>query len=145
MVDTASAYGNSEFVLGQIGVNDFKITTKIPSIPDNLNNIEKEDPFNDLFIELVNDYVELIKHTGIPSYTLVQDNPFKMEDPYHPKDCIYDEDEYVESFIRENYREELYGYISLDSHNIDDNECSDYENMSDSLSEDEDGEWVDIS
>lgn len=40
MIDTASAYGNSESVLGQIGVSDFKITTKIPSIPDNQQNIE---------------------------------------------------------------------------------------------------------
>ena len=40
MIDTASAYGDSESVLGEIGVSDFKITTKIPAIPDNQQNIE---------------------------------------------------------------------------------------------------------
>ena len=39
-IDTASVYGNSESVLGKIGVSDFNITTKIPSIPNNIENIE---------------------------------------------------------------------------------------------------------
>jgi len=32
-IDTASVYGASESILGQIGVSDFNLTTKIPSIP----------------------------------------------------------------------------------------------------------------
>jgi aryl-alcohol dehydrogenase-like predicted oxidoreductase len=65
MVDTASAYGNSEFVLGQIGVNDFKITTKIPSIPDNLNNIESyiENKLETSLINLkVNEFDTVLVH-----------------------------------------------------------------------------------
>lgn len=110
---------------------------------DYLNN---KHSTNDLFVEMVYDYIELIKHTGVSSDTLVQDNPFKIEDPYHPKECIYDEDEYINAFANDDYRDELYGYISLDSNN-NENEYSDYENdnLSDFCSDDEDGEWVDIS
>ena len=116
------------------------------SFEGNLNNLDNEASSNDLFVEMVNDYVELIKHTGISSDTLVQDNPFKMEEPYHPKECIYDDDEYIKAFANDDYRDELYGYISLDSH-LDENGYSDCENdnMSDFCSDDEDGEWVDIS
>lgn len=38
-LDTASAYGKSEKVLGQIGVKNFKITSKIPTIPSDAKNI----------------------------------------------------------------------------------------------------------
>jgi len=41
MLDTASAYGNSESVLGDIGISEFDITTKIPSIPCKEEHIEK--------------------------------------------------------------------------------------------------------
>lgn len=34
MIDTAIAYGDSESVLGLIGVNDFKVITKLPILPD---------------------------------------------------------------------------------------------------------------
>ena len=53
-IDTASAYGNSEAVLGQIGVADFNITTKIPSIPTNVDNIEIyiEDILNQSLLDL---------------------------------------------------------------------------------------------
>ena len=33
-IDTAIAYGDSESVLGLIGVNDFKVVTKLPILPD---------------------------------------------------------------------------------------------------------------
>ena len=39
-LDTAISYGVSESILGQIGVNKFRIITKIPSIPDDLINVE---------------------------------------------------------------------------------------------------------
>lgn len=123
----------------------FNNKTKL-SYEGNLNNLNSEACKNDLFVEIIYDYVELIKHTGISSDTLVQDNPFKMEEPYHPKECIYDDDEYIKAFANDDYRDELYGYISLDSH-LDENGYSDCENdnMSDFCSDDEDGEWVDIS
>lgn len=35
MIDTAIAYGDSESVLGLIGVNDFKVITKLPVLPAN--------------------------------------------------------------------------------------------------------------
>ena len=40
-IDTASAYGDSEKVLGRIGVKNFKITSKIPTIPLNTNNVNE--------------------------------------------------------------------------------------------------------
>jgi aryl-alcohol dehydrogenase-like predicted oxidoreductase len=48
-IDTASVYGSSETILGEIGVKDFNLTTKIPSIPSEerdirgyINNVIKE-------------------------------------------------------------------------------------------------------
>lgn len=39
-LDTAIAYGNSESVLGNIGVADWKIITKLPAVPDDVPDIE---------------------------------------------------------------------------------------------------------
>ena len=39
MIDTAMAYGNSEVCLGKIGVENFKVVTKLPVVPDNCSNI----------------------------------------------------------------------------------------------------------
>jgi len=39
-LDTAVAYGSSERVLGEIGVADWRIITKLPGLPENCNNIE---------------------------------------------------------------------------------------------------------
>ena len=39
-IDTAIAYGDSEQILGDIGVKDFKVVTKLPEIPDHINNVE---------------------------------------------------------------------------------------------------------
>ena len=56
-IDTASAYGDSEKVLGRIGVKNFKITSKITTIPLNTNNVNDflirniENSLNDLKIE----------------------------------------------------------------------------------------------
>jgi len=38
-LDTAVAYGNSEDALGSIGVDDFRVVTKLPSIPENIPDI----------------------------------------------------------------------------------------------------------
>ncbi len=40
-LDTAISYGESETILGQIGVQDFNIITKLPELPKDCNNIEK--------------------------------------------------------------------------------------------------------
>lgn len=60
-IDTASAYGNSEETLGNIGVKNFDIVTKIPEIPNNIakKNVEKtiintiEKSFEKLKIEKI--------------------------------------------------------------------------------------------
>ena len=38
-LDTAIAYGNSEASLGVIGVDDFKVITKLPAIPENIEDV----------------------------------------------------------------------------------------------------------
>ena len=38
-LDTAIAYGDSEACLGEIGVDDFKVITKLPAIPENVPDI----------------------------------------------------------------------------------------------------------
>lgn len=40
-IDTAIAYGDSEYYLGLAGVKDFKVVTKLPSIPNAVSNIEE--------------------------------------------------------------------------------------------------------
>jgi aryl-alcohol dehydrogenase-like predicted oxidoreductase len=39
VLDTAISYGESEIRLGQVGIQDFKVVTKIPAIPIGCNNI----------------------------------------------------------------------------------------------------------
>lgn len=38
-IDTAIAYGDSEACLGEVGVDRFKVVTKLPDIPDNIDDI----------------------------------------------------------------------------------------------------------
>ena len=38
-LDTAIAYGESEACLGEVGVDDFMVITKLPAIPENIQNI----------------------------------------------------------------------------------------------------------
>jgi len=38
-LDTAMSYGDSEEILGEVGVNSFRIISKLPSIPKNISNI----------------------------------------------------------------------------------------------------------
>jgi aryl-alcohol dehydrogenase-like predicted oxidoreductase len=40
VLDTAIAYGNSEYILGELGVQDFKIITKLPAFPKKISSIE---------------------------------------------------------------------------------------------------------
>jgi len=40
-IDTAMSYGNSESTLGSIGIKDFKLITKLPSLPKNVENVDK--------------------------------------------------------------------------------------------------------
>jgi aryl-alcohol dehydrogenase-like predicted oxidoreductase len=48
MLDTAITYGESEKCLGQIGVDNFKVITKLSAVPENIINVENwiEDQFN---------------------------------------------------------------------------------------------------
>jgi len=39
ILDTAIAYGTSEEVLGEIGVDGFRVVTKLPSLPEDQNNV----------------------------------------------------------------------------------------------------------
>ncbi len=39
-LDTAIAYGQSEQVLGELGVSEFKVVTKLPGIPEGISNLE---------------------------------------------------------------------------------------------------------
>lgn len=41
MLDTAIAYGESEASLGALGVNDFKVITKLPAIPDEVTEVSQ--------------------------------------------------------------------------------------------------------
>ena len=41
ILDTAIGYGESESRLGDVGVADFKVITKLPSLPENTPNVEK--------------------------------------------------------------------------------------------------------
>jgi aryl-alcohol dehydrogenase-like predicted oxidoreductase len=66
-IDTAMNYGVSEEILGKIGVNDFKIITKFPSIPSKLNKKQKwieEMVFNSLKILNVEKFYALLHHNG---------------------------------------------------------------------------------
>jgi aryl-alcohol dehydrogenase-like predicted oxidoreductase len=40
-LDTASSYGESETVLGNYGLSNWEVVTKIPSIPENISNIQE--------------------------------------------------------------------------------------------------------
>jgi aryl-alcohol dehydrogenase-like predicted oxidoreductase len=40
-VDTAIAYGNSEELLGKLGVHSWKVITKLPSVPNDCSNVNK--------------------------------------------------------------------------------------------------------
>ena len=40
VIDTAVGYGNSEETLGQIGVDGFNIITKIPRVPEEVNDVD---------------------------------------------------------------------------------------------------------
>jgi aryl-alcohol dehydrogenase-like predicted oxidoreductase len=39
-LDTAIAYGDSEACLGQVGIDGFKVVTKLPAMPDDVDDVE---------------------------------------------------------------------------------------------------------
>jgi aryl-alcohol dehydrogenase-like predicted oxidoreductase len=39
-LDTAAVYGNSESVLGKVGINQFNVVTKLPPIPKEINDVD---------------------------------------------------------------------------------------------------------
>ena len=40
LIDTAIAYGNSEKVIGKIGIEGFKYISKLPALPENCKDID---------------------------------------------------------------------------------------------------------
>ena len=41
-LDTAIAYGSSEACIGQVGVKEFKVITKLPSLPENIIDVNEK-------------------------------------------------------------------------------------------------------
>lgn len=83
-LDTAISYGNSHEVLGQAGVKNFKIVTKLPAIPINIQNVaawtEKsiKDSLEKLNKEsiyglLLHDHESLIKDNSLEVLTALKD------------------------------------------------------------------------
>lgn len=54
MLDTAISYGNSEVCLGNAGIQDFKIVTKLPALPDDCSDISSwvDRQFNESLMRL---------------------------------------------------------------------------------------------
>ena len=43
ILDTAIAYGQSEACVGQIGVSDFKVITKLPALPESFTDVGRSE------------------------------------------------------------------------------------------------------
>ena len=72
-IDTAMAYGDSEQVLGNIGVEAFKVVTKLPEIPEHITDIEG------WVIKAVKDSVSRL---GVESlYGLLLHRPVQLSEP----------------------------------------------------------------
>lgn len=54
LIETAVSYGDSETILGKVGVNEFKLVTKLPNIPEDCLNVNNwiEDQLKDSFKKL---------------------------------------------------------------------------------------------
>jgi len=87
-IDTAMAYGDSQKVLGEIGVNEWSITTKLPSVPDDITSIDKwyseaiSSSLQDLRIDkintlLIHDVKELTGRFGSALMQLLHDSKIK--------------------------------------------------------------------
>jgi len=73
IIDTAMAYGDSEQVLGNIGVEGFKVVTKLPEIPEHITDIEG------WVIKAVKDSVSRL---GVESlYGLLLHRPGQLSEP----------------------------------------------------------------
>ena len=57
MIDTAKNYGNTDEILGLVGIKNFKIVTKLPPIPENLPSVEDWIKFN------IDDSLQKLKST----------------------------------------------------------------------------------
>ena len=56
-LDTASQYGDSEKVLGKIGVSDFNLITKLPNLSNIEGNIEDRKDFIQKFRKIISDFI----------------------------------------------------------------------------------------
>jgi len=73
-IDTAVLYGNSETNLGNIGVEKFKVITKIPSIPNNFSDV------SNLIKKIVESSKEKLKLQEI--HTVLLHNPSDLFKPF---------------------------------------------------------------
>lgn len=82
-VDTAVSYGDSELVLGDIGVKSWKIVTKLPSLPDGCSDVRQwvkaqaESSLNRLRIDRLHGLLlhrpsQLLKPNGSELYAALQ-------------------------------------------------------------------------
>ena len=75
-IDTAISYGNSEEILGKIGVKDFKVITKLPKVPANIIN-------HDIWIkENLTNSIDKLKVNKIYAVLLHSSNDFLGEKGY---------------------------------------------------------------
>jgi aryl-alcohol dehydrogenase-like predicted oxidoreductase len=83
MLDTAIAYGDSEKHLGELGLNNFKIVTKLPSVPSNCKDIKKwvENQLQDSLLRLgvssvygflLHSSEQLLGRNGVILYNAIQ-------------------------------------------------------------------------
>ena len=82
-LDTAISYGESEYQLGKIGVKNWNITTKLPSIPNNCSNLEHwvnnifQNSLNLLKLKKINTLLlhnpnDLLKNNSQNLYRIIQ-------------------------------------------------------------------------
>ena len=98
---------------------------------ENVSFLENRRTFMDCLQDIYKLHLDYTKKCGVPSYSLIQDNPFKMFDIPNIEDCIYDSEDYVVDEETDNDNLDM----DYDDEYVTDDCGSDSE---------DDGEWVDI-
>ena len=87
-IDTAVAYGDSHTILGQIGIEDWSVTTKLPALPESMDSLEEwyrniiSSSMHDLKIQqidtlLVHDVQDLVAEYGAKLIPLLRESKLK--------------------------------------------------------------------
>ena len=112
-----------------------KSTCKSLYIPykkvENVSFVEKRRTFMECLNDIHKLNLDYTKKCGFPSYSIIQDNPFKMYDIPNIEDCIYDSEGYVVDEETDNDNLDM----DYDDEYVTDDCGSDSE---------DDGEWVDF-